>query len=73
MKKALNYLSLLGELSAFMVSFSVIIYKMMLKYSKLINDLGTTPNHFIRNVIIHNNYAKEVMQCLDYLIHLKKH
>lgn len=50
MIKALNYLSLFGELSAFMVSFSVIIYKMMLKYSKLSNDLGTTPNHFIRNV-----------------------
>jgi len=52
MINALNYLSLLGELSAFMVSFSVIIYKMMLKYSKLSNDLGTTPNHFIRNVDI---------------------
>ncbi len=52
MMKALNYLSLLGELSAFMVSFSVIIYKMMLKYSKLSNDLGNAPNHFIRNVDI---------------------
>jgi len=52
MINALNYLSLLGELSAFMVSFSVIIYKMMLKYSKLSNDLGITPNHFIRNVDI---------------------
>jgi len=46
--KAPNYLSLLGEIGVFMVSFSVIIYKMMLKYSKFSNDLATAPNHFIR-------------------------